>query len=314
MKVRTTQLFNRLCGIAVLLAVLVSMTVLPAGAVSNGIYLATASPHYKNPITGTIEDSGGEGSSVLGQSMTESATYKQALVEVDASGNTFITVRLQLMDNIENPQFQVAAAGTDSFSAVSAALMQENYTDYTSDYRMQVPDENAVIRCNMYVTAMGREVIFYITVSDLVSGSGDFITSIQVSSTQQAASSQSAASGTSSAAGDAATSAVSATASVQEETSLSSEAGSGETAGENNAETSGDAASGDGEVSSTASAAGLAEFDTAGSLVETDASKTGETATSGGAAGWIIGITAVVLIAGGCIWYFLFYKKRKGAE
>lgn len=45
---------------------------------------------------------------------------------------------------------------------------------------MKVNSENSVIRCNMYVTAMGREVIFYITVSNLQSGSGDFITSVKV--------------------------------------------------------------------------------------------------------------------------------------
>lgn len=67
---------------------------------SNGIYTATATPHYRNPLTGKIEDSGGEDSEVLGQSMTESTTDTKALVEVDSNGNTYITVRLKLMDNI----------------------------------------------------------------------------------------------------------------------------------------------------------------------------------------------------------------------
>lgn len=144
---------------------------------TNGIYIATAHPHYKHPVTGNIEDSGGENSSVLGQSMTESALYKQALVEVDASGNTYVTIRLQLMDNIQDPQFKTAS-GSGNFKSVSATLMQEDYTNNTSDFRMKVPDENGIIRCNMFVTAMGREVIFYITVSDLKNGNGDFVTSI----------------------------------------------------------------------------------------------------------------------------------------
>lgn len=150
------------------------ITAIPVHAAGNGIYVATATPHYRHPQTGVIEDSGGDGSAVLGQSMTDSATYKQALVEVDSSGNTFVTVRLQLMDNIQNPQFQVDG------SAVSATLMQEDYSANTADYRMKVNSENSVIKCNMYVIAMGRSVIFYITVSNLQPGSGDFITSITV--------------------------------------------------------------------------------------------------------------------------------------
>lgn len=42
----------------------------PVYGAENGIYLAGANPSYRNPSTGAIEDSGGEGSAVLGQSMT----------------------------------------------------------------------------------------------------------------------------------------------------------------------------------------------------------------------------------------------------
>ena len=117
MKHTASKLFRALCGIdkmlirvmsiLVMLALVAGITSVPALAASNGIYIATATPHYKHPTTGKIEDAGGDGSAVLGQAMTESATYKKALVEVDPAGNTYITVRLQLMDNIQNPQFQV---------------------------------------------------------------------------------------------------------------------------------------------------------------------------------------------------------------
>ena len=39
----------------------------PVYGAENGIYLAGANPSYRNPSTGAIEDSGGEGSAVLGQ-------------------------------------------------------------------------------------------------------------------------------------------------------------------------------------------------------------------------------------------------------
>ena len=146
----------------------------PVYGAENGIYLANANPSYRNPSTGAIEDSGGEGSAVLGQSMTESATYGKALIEADPAGNTYATIRMQLMDNIENPQFQVDG------SPVSATLMQEDYSSNTADYRFRVNSENSVVRVNMYVTAMGRDIIYYITFSGLSEGAGDFITSVTV--------------------------------------------------------------------------------------------------------------------------------------
>lgn len=109
-----------------------------------------------------------------GQSMTESATYGRALIEVDPAGNTYATIRMQLMDNIENPQFQVDG------SPVSATLMQEDYSSNTADYRFRINSENSVVRVNMYVTAMGRDIIYYITFSGLSEGAGDFITSVTV--------------------------------------------------------------------------------------------------------------------------------------
>lgn len=165
-------------------------------AAAAGIYIATATPHYRHPQTGVIEDSGGESSEVLGQSMTESATHTQALVEVDSSGNTWVTIRLKLMDNIENPTFRVDGSG------VSATLMQENYSDNTADYRMKVGSENSVIRVDMYVVAMGRSVIFYITVSNLQSGAGDFITSISVPQTTEPTTTKGSSSGSNTSGGN----------------------------------------------------------------------------------------------------------------
>ena len=136
------KFFTKLCCAVVVLALMAGITAVQALALSNGIYIATASPHYKHPVSGVIEDSGGEGSAVLGQSMTESALYNKALVEVDNKGTTYITVRLKLMDNIENPEFEVDG------KSVSASLMQEDYTKNTADYRMKVPSEKSIIKCS----------------------------------------------------------------------------------------------------------------------------------------------------------------------
>ena len=79
-----SKLKRALCSMVVMLALVAGIAAIPVLAASNGIYTATATSHYKHPTTGIIEDSGGEGSYVLGQSMTDSALNKAALVEVDS--------------------------------------------------------------------------------------------------------------------------------------------------------------------------------------------------------------------------------------
>ena len=297
-----TKLKRALCSMVVMLALMAGISAIPAYAASPGIYTATATSHYKHPTTGVIEDSGGEGSYVLGQSMTDSALNKAALVEVDSSGATWITIRLNLMDNIQSPQFQVDG------SSVSATLMQEDYTNNTADYRMRVNSENSIIRCNMYVIPMGREVIFYITVGGLSAGSGDFVTSITVQEPEpepvqpavttpqtQMPSSQPPSEQTPS----------------SSQTPSSAAPSSSETSGSEDPGSDASSEDSSGEDSSTG-ALGLEEFDASGNKV----SDTSTEAEQGGGTGnpivwWVIGGIVVVAIAGGCVWYFCFFRKKK---
>lgn len=294
-----TKLKRALCSMVVMLALMAGITSIPALAASNGIYTATATSHYRHPTTGVIEDSGGEGSYVLGQSMTESALNKAALVEVDPQGNTYVTVRLNLMDNIQNPQFQVDGSRNGNFSAVSATVMQEDFTNNTTDFRMQVPSENAIIRCNMYVIPMGRDVIFYITVGNLQSGSGDFVTSVKVEEPEQPAvttpQTQTPSGQTSS-----------------EQTPSSSQAPSSAAPSSSEASSSNASSADSSSEDSSSEAFGLEEFDASGNKV----SDTSTEAEQGGGTGnpivwWIIGGIIVVAIAGGCVWYFCFFRKGK---
>lgn len=298
-----SKLYRALCSMAVMLALVAGIASVQVLAASNGIYTATATPHYRHPGTGKIEDSGGEGSAVLGQSMTDSATFKQALVEVDENGNTYITVRLKLSQYTKDHQFQVDGERNGTFTPATVSIMQENLGEDTTDYRMQVPSENAVIRCNMYVIPMGREVIFYITVSDLQAGSGDFVTSITVQSQAQTPASQeppSAQSTSSSKASEPAqptdVAPVSSTADFSAADSSSDSASS----------TSADTSSG----FSSSTITGLQEFDNTGSLIS-ETSVNGETADNTALiAGCIIGGAILLLIAGGLVWYFCFFKKK----
>ena len=291
MKNTATKALRALCGMVVMLALMAGITSVPVLAASNGIYTATATSHYRHPTTGVIEDSGGEGSAVLGQSMTDSALNKSALVEVDANGSTWVTIRLNLMDNIQSPKFQVDG------SSVSATLMQEDYSNNTADYRMKVNSENSIIRCNMYVVPMGREVIFYITVGNLKSGSGDFITSITVEEPEPTPKPTPEPTQTPSS-------------SSQSTESENSAQNSSETP-DSSAESSDDPESSESEESSEPS--GLVEFDESGNEVSvTSVESESESNGSGSAVlWWVIGGIVVIAAAGGSVWYFCFVRKGK---
>lgn len=320
-KLYCTNFFKTLCGMVVMLALVAGITAIPAYAASNGIYTATATPHYRNPLTGKIEDSGGEDSEVLGQSMTESATYTKALVEVDSNGNTYITVRLKLMDNIQNPTFNVDG------NSVSASLMQEDYSANTADYRMKVASENSVIRCSMYVVPMGRDVIFFITVSNLNSGSGDFVTSISVNNNKSNNSSNNENSSNNSYSNNNSGNNNNSSYEPAESSNNSSSSKSSDKKNNTNSdknkskETTAPTTVKPSTATQTTVAIepttdsaqevnGLQEFDEQGSKVTAPA--TVDEVQNGSYAVWyVLGGVAVVLVAGFCVWYFGFFRKKK---
>lgn len=293
MKNTARKAVRGLCGMVAMLALAASIVSMPASAASHGIYTATATAHYRHPTTGVIEDSGGENSAVLGQSMTESATNKKALVEVDASGNTWITVRLNLMDNIQSPKFQVDGR------SVSASLMQEDYGSNTADFRLRANSEKSIIRCNMYVTPMGREVIFYITVGNLKSGSGDFVTSISVEQPKATAAPAPSATKTPAAASTPTpTKAPAAPATPTPEATVAPSA------------TPEPSPTTDPEAQSSAS--GLEEFDASGNAVEeTQAPENTDSSSGSPVLWWVIGGLVVIAAVGGGVWYVFFVRKGK---
>lgn len=293
MKNTARKAVRGLCGMVAMLALAASIVSMPASAASHGIYTAIATAHYRHPTTGVIEDSGGENSAVLGQSMTESATNKKALVEVDASGNTWITVRLNLMDNIQSPKFQVDGR------SVSASLMQEDYGSNTADFRLKANSEKSIIRCNMYVTPMGREVIFYITVGNLKSGSGDFVTSISVEQPKATAAPAPSATKTPAAASTPTpTKAPAAPATPTPEATVAPSA------------TPEPSPTTDPEAQSSAS--GLEEFDASGNAVEeTQAPENTDSSSGSPVLWWVIGGLVVIAAVGGGVWYVFFVRKGK---
>ncbi len=277
----TAKRMMALCSMVVMLVLVAGITAVPAEAAENGIYIATASPSYRNPVTGVIEDSGGEDSEVLGQSMTESATYSSALVEVDPDGSTYVTIRLQMMDNIESVSFDV----DDSY--VSYTIMQEDYGSNTADFRIPVNSEYSVIRCSMYVTAMGRDVVFFITVSDLQSGSEDFITSVQLAPE------------------------------TEPETQPATEAKPDETKPtepkptNTPITTSPTDATAPKDDAKPTQPAGLQEFDASGNQVVQTEKATEHQQSDMSTAAWVIAGIGAAGVVGFCVWYFGFFRKKK---
>lgn len=172
-RIETARRALRATALALAVAVACLMPALPAFAAEPGIYTASAVPAYANPATGVIEDSGGASNQALGESMVAGTTYEKALVEVDSAGNTFVTLRFKLIDQIGDMQFEVSSDGGATFAAAEHEQMQTDAASNTGDFRFQVPDENAVVRVHMDVTPMGRAVIFFVQLSDLVAGNAD---------------------------------------------------------------------------------------------------------------------------------------------
>ena len=167
---RVSALFLAVCAAcAVALTLAVGVAALqPGAAYASDYYSATATPWYRNPATGVIEDSGGEDSEVLGQSMTEGCVSTNAFLEIDDAGNRYVTLRLGLMDNINNVNILADDNWANAYYQCSPQAIAVDGS--TTDFRFLVGSEGAIFRINMYVVPMGREVIFYVTLSGFSEG------------------------------------------------------------------------------------------------------------------------------------------------
>ena len=156
----------------VLLAAGIGFSAVPAKAESGTVYTCAVHGSYAHPVTGVIEDSGGQASYATGQGMVESAIADTGILEVTASGGYYLTIRMSLMDITSNHSFWVQTVGDSGWSSPALGVTG-NGTDSngsTADICIQVPSENCVVRGSMYVQPMGREVIFYLYPSDFAEG------------------------------------------------------------------------------------------------------------------------------------------------
>ncbi len=136
------------------------------------IYTCTLHPEYAHPVTGEIEDAGGESGRTTGQGMIESALKSEGMMEKTSEGKYYLTFRMSLLDYTKDHSFEVQKWGEDSWTKADNTQTAKG-TDSngaTADMRIQIPSQKCVIRGRMYVEAMGREVIFYFYPDNLKKG------------------------------------------------------------------------------------------------------------------------------------------------
>lgn len=171
-------------------AMLSGLSAPAAMAAEPGTYLVTMTPSYRDPETGDIEDPGNN--EAIGQGMTEKLCGPVGLLEVDASGNTYLTVRYYLSQFIRDVSFEERSSGSYSdlsYEEVKTAEPVEGATDLNdkygyTDYRMKINGIDSVFRGKAYIEPMGRSVVYFFTASDPVAGSGDFVTGTQAEETE----------------------------------------------------------------------------------------------------------------------------------
>lgn len=158
--------------LAALVIVLMGAGAIPAQAASGNVYTCVIHPCYAHPVTGVIEDSGGEASYATGQGMVNGAVYTTGILELTDSGECYLTIRMSLMDYTSGHSFWVQNVGDSDWSSPAVGVTGNGTDDNgaTADVCIQVPSENCVVRGSMYVEPMGRDVIFYLYPSDYTAG------------------------------------------------------------------------------------------------------------------------------------------------
>lgn len=156
-------------------------------AESGSIYTCSITTSYTHPVTGVIEDSGGEASAATGQGMAESAVGTQGILEVTDSGKYYLTVRFSLMDYASRHDISVQNVGDSTWSSTSVTTTATGAdgSGSTEDACIEVPSESCIVRCSMYVEPMGRNVIFYFYPGDYQSGNQTDFKTVNVMGTSE---------------------------------------------------------------------------------------------------------------------------------
>ncbi|MCD8371584.1 MAG: hypothetical protein LUC94_14910 [Clostridiales bacterium] len=174
---RIGKKLSAIVSVLVTAAILTCMNIGTAWAMDAGAYLVTVAPSYRDPQTGSVDDPGNN--AAIGQGMTERMCGSTGLLEVENSGDMYLTVRYYLSQFIRDVSFEERIGGdyvSRSYQAMQSRAADESSGDieekygYT-DYRIPIGSMDSVFRGKAYIEAMGRNV------ADARSGSGDFVVS-----------------------------------------------------------------------------------------------------------------------------------------
>ena len=264
-----------------------------AFAATAGVWTATTNPTYQNPVTGQIEDAAGSSNVALAESMVSGVTYPSALVEQDVDGSMYVTMRFQLASQVSSMTFEPDNGGDGAFGAAAATVMQTDPAADTADYRIPVANENSIIRVSMFVVPMGRDVVFFESLSNFVEGNADtFVQSVDPSAAAPAAEEPAPA--------------------AEEPAAESASSASSDTAAAGAAASAGAAAGEEAPSTGDAENKGVQAFNADGQEVTSD-QKQAEP-LSGATIGIIIAVAAVVIVVIALIVYFASVKPKRAKQ
>lgn len=170
---------KRKSGILIMLVMLFA-TSLTVSAMDNGAYLASRTTSYVNPDTNETMDGGTN--IALGQSMCDSIVEDQVLIE-KTDDKMYVTVGLGLMSNVSEVSMQVVNEKGE-FKDVELTLTGscERDNDTCNHYRFEMEPEDKYFSPIMFVTPMGREVQFFVSIDydSLQEGTGNFLSEMLV--------------------------------------------------------------------------------------------------------------------------------------
>ena len=164
-----------------------------AAAASGKVGGCTVNRNYRHPITGVIEDSGGEASFATGQGMVESCAYSYGMLEETSDGQCYFTIRLTLQDMVKNVSFQSQTAGGSGWSSLGTSVTNQGSDNSgdTKDYCVKVPSLDCVLKCSMYVEPMGRDVVYYLSPSGFNEGNTNGMVATHVDPNEKSTTDQS---------------------------------------------------------------------------------------------------------------------------
>ena len=171
-RMKTNKILAVAFALAASLLIGVGAPSIEGHAASGTVYSCTVNRGYRHPVTGVVEDAGGEGSFATGQGMIEGCIYPSGLFEQTDTGECYLTIRMGLADFTSGHTFYVQSRGESGWTQVGvfASATGSDTNGTTLDVCIPVPQADCIIRGSMYVDPMGRDVIFFINPSNFVEG------------------------------------------------------------------------------------------------------------------------------------------------